>query len=173
MVRLRPIAYGVLVFAVVLAMIGGITWAAGAEYRDAPEVNNTVTNESVTADPGNTTTVDAPSYALRYQDNETITNSTGTQLQEGTDYEWNTSTGEITWFNTDSVSDGEQMTVDYTYVSKSETSRSIETVISIPIEIVLPWGLLLVTGMAVVGMAVGIGGLSSRSSGRGSSFNRR
>lgn len=175
MKQLRAFVTGVLLFAVVLVGVLGIAWAVGAQYADAPEADYTVDGETVVADVGNETAVDAPDYTQRFYDNETITNSSGATLSEGTDYDWNTSTGAITWYDTSSVDDGEQMQVDYAYSAKTEQARTARQVLSVPIEIILPAGVLIVLAMSVAGLAAGVYALfAGRSSGRGStSFTRR
>lgn len=175
MKQLRAFVTGVLLFAVVLVAVMGIAWAVGAQYESAPETTYTVTGETVVADTGNWTAVDAPDYAQSFYDNETVRDPDDATIQEGTDYEWNTSTGEIYWYNTSSVSDGDQMSVDYAYSAKSEQARTARKILAVPIEIILPAGVLIVLAMATAGLAAGVYALfSGRSSGRGSpDFTRR
>lgn len=174
MKQLRAFVTGVLLFAVVLVGVMGIAWAVGAQYESAPETTTNVTDESIVADVGNWTALDAPDYAQDHYD-ETITNSSGATLTNGTDYDWNASTGEIYWYDTSSVDDGETMQVDYTYSAKTEQARTARKVLAIPIEIILPAGVLIVLAMAVAGLAAGVYALfSGRGSGRGSTnFTRR
>lgn len=174
MKQLRAFVTGVLLFAVVLVGVLGIAWAVGAQYQAAPEQTYTA-NESVAASVGNWTAV-GPSYAQSFYDNETITNSSGTQLQEGTDYDWNTSTGAVRWYDTSSVSDGEQMQIDYAYSAKTEQARTARKILSVPINIILPAGVLIILAMSIAGLAAGVYALFAgrSSSGRGStSFTRR
>lgn len=165
--RLRPFVVGLLVFALVLVGVLGIAWAVGAQYSDAPETTETVSNESVTADFSNDTGV-GPDFAISYFDNETITNSNGTTLTEGSDYTWNSSTGTISWINSSSVSDGESMTIDYAYTAKTSESRRFKTILGLLIESVLPVIVLLVAAMTIVALAGAMAAI-----GRGKSFNRR
>ena len=175
MKQLRAFVTGVLLFAVVLVGVLGIAWAVGAQYQAAPETTHNVTDETVVADVGNWTAVDAPSYAQSFDDNETITNASGTQLTEGSDYEWNASAGEIYWYDTSSVADGEEMLVDYAYSAKTEEARTARRVLSVPIEIILPAGVLIVLAMAIAGLVTGAYALfADLGSGRGSTtFTRR
>jgi hypothetical protein len=156
MKQLRAFVTGLLLFAIVLVGALGIAWAVGAQYQAAPETTEAVANEAATADVGNLTAVDAPDYAQKFEDNETITNSTGATLQEGSDYDWNASTGEIRWYNTESVDDGESMSVDYTYTAKTEEARTARTILTVPVEIILPVGVLIAVAMSVAGLAVGL-----------------
>lgn len=175
MKKLRAFVTGLLLFAVLLVGVIGVTWAVGAEYQSAPETVESVSNESITADLNNDTAVDSPSYALRYYDNETVRNSTGHQLTEGSDYEWNTSTGEISWYNTSSVDDGEAMEVDYSYDAKTQKARTVKSVFSALFEVILPSSILVIVAMTVIALAAGVlslfGGLSS--DGGSASLNRR
>jgi hypothetical protein len=172
---LRAFVTGAVLFAFVLVGVLGIAWAVSAEYQNAPETNYTVTGEEVIADVGNTSTVDAPDYALRFWDNETVYDSDGNVLVEGSDYEWNATTGTITWLSSTTYSDGETMTVDYAFVGKTEQARTLRTVLSVPVEIVLPAGVLVVVAMAVAGLGAGVyalfGGRSQRRGGL--DFSRR
>lgn len=90
---------------------------------------NKVDNETITADVGNATQVEE-SYGAQYYDNETITNASGTQLQEGTDYDWDTDTGEVSWYDTANVSDGEEMSIDYAFDAKPQAARDSIGIIS-------------------------------------------
>jgi hypothetical protein len=175
MKQLRAFVTGVLLFAVILVAVLGIVWAVGAQYEQAPETTTNVTDEAVVADVGNWTAVDAPDHARSFGDDEVITNSSGTQLTEGSDYDWNASAGEIYWYNTSSVSDGETMQADYSYTSKTEEARTARKILSVPINLILPAGLLIVVAMAVAGLAAGAYALltTSRSSRGSTSFNRR
>jgi len=175
MKQLRAFVTGVLLFAVILVAVLGIAWAVGAQYQQAPETTTNVTDEDVVADVGNWTAVDAPEHARSFGDDEVITNSSGTQLDEGSDYDWNASTGEIYWYDTSSVSDGETMQADYSYTSKTEEARTARQVLSVPIEIILPAGVLIVVAMAVAGLVAGAYTLltNSRSSGGSKTLTRR
>ncbi|MFW5905408.1 MAG: hypothetical protein ACOCUO_01010 [archaeon] len=164
MKQLRAFVTGVFLFAVVLVGVLGIAWAVSAQYDQAPETTTNVTDEDIVADTGNWTGVDAPDYALSFDD-ETITNSSGTQLDEGSDYDWNSSTGEIHWYNTSAVSDGETMQIDYSYSAKTEQARSVQTILAVPINLILPAGILIVVAMAVAGLAAGSYSLLTSSGG--------
>lgn len=172
MKELRALAYGALVFAVVIAAVLGILWAVGAEYQDAPEADYSQTDEAITADVGNWTPVDAPDDARSFYDDETVTNSSGATLSEGTDYEWNTSTGELYWYDTSSVSDGEQMAVDYNYSAPTQTARNLKTVLDVPLTIVFPIAGLIVVAFTVAGLGVGVYQVLAKSGGS-TAFNRR
>lgn len=65
-------------------------------------------------------------YTQGFYDNETLTNSSGTTLVEGTDYEWNTADGGVTFLNTASVSDGENIEISYFYDDNVEEIKQSE-----------------------------------------------
>ena len=82
-----------------------------------------VANEQVNADVGNWTQVDE-TYGEHYYENETVQNSSGANLTEGTDYEWSPSNQSVKFYNTASVSDNETMTISYWFDAKPEAARS-------------------------------------------------
>jgi len=162
--RLRPIASGAFVIAVLLVMIVGIAWAAGAAYEETPEKTEQRNNVSLTADVGNYTAV--PALApTRFYDNESFT-SDGTRLQESVDYEWNTSDGTVK-FLSDSVvvEDNETVTAEYAYKTKVQPAQGINSVASLLFELALPLSIL-------VSVAVMIGGLAAALVQRGRSSTR-
>ncbi|ELZ95001.1 hypothetical protein C440_07992 [Haloferax mucosum ATCC BAA-1512] len=67
--------------------------------------------------------------AFEYGDNETVVHN-GTTLTEGTDYRWNTSTGELTRLSGSSVPDGSTVTIDYAFEKPSQTTKDIQTTVS-------------------------------------------
>ena len=152
--QLRALASGAMVVAFLLIGAIGITWAGGAAYDDTPENDQVRTNETVTADVGNYTAVPQPDYALRFYDNETFVNSSGTTLQEGTDYEWNASDGTVLFYGTAAVDDGEDNTADYAYVVKIRDARELQAVVGLPIRYALPVTLLIAVAVSVAGLAV-------------------
>lgn len=110
---------------------------AGAGYDDATqprEANETA--EVVYSNP----------YELQQQDvagygNLTVTNSSGTQLVNTTDYTFDRGNGEVDFSNTSKTSSGELVTVNYTFFVHTEAQRTSETVLAS----LAPWlGLLLV-----------------------------
>ncbi|RDZ39411.1 hypothetical protein C5B91_20170 [Haloferax sp. Atlit-10N] len=67
--------------------------------------------------------------ALRYRDNETVVYN-GSTLAEGSDYSWNTSTGELTRLSGSSAPDGATVNIEYAYAEPSETTRGINKTLS-------------------------------------------
>lgn len=81
--------------------------------------------ESLTVDYNNASSVSENATLEGYGDDPTVVNSSGTTLVEGTDYDWNTSSGEVTWYNTTNTTDGESADIDYrAYQYTGETAMS-------------------------------------------------
>lgn len=154
--RLSPIASGAFIIAVVLVGIIGVSWAAGAAYQNTAPESTKVVDEEMTADVGNWTRVDAPDYALSFLDNETIDESSGTTLTEGEDYDWNTSTGKVLFYDTSNVDDGELMTLTYVYESHTRNARAARDVTRMAIRYALPSGILIAIAVSISGLAVAI-----------------
>jgi len=173
MVKFRPFVSGLLLFAIFLVGTLGIAWAVGAQYEAAPETTQTVTNETIVVDSSNGTTIDVPDHARVIHDNETITNSSGTTLAEGTDYEWHAATGTIDWRNTSAVTNGKPMHVDYAYTVKTEQARTARRLLAVPIDVILPAGVLVVAAMTIVGLAAGVYALVAGSRTSATDLTRR
>lgn len=110
----------VLVVVVVLAMF--LPAAEGA--FDASAETRAVTNESITVDYANETPVDAPAATVGFSDHVTIHNSSDAQLVgNGTDYDWNATTGNVSWINTTNTTDGETAAISYEYDIRPEQTR--------------------------------------------------
>jgi hypothetical protein len=58
-----------------------------------------------------------------------VTNN-GTTLVDGEDYRWNASTGELSRINGSSVSDGETVRIDYTYLATSDETETSNTALT-------------------------------------------
>jgi len=83
--------------------------------------------ESVTVDYNNSSVVSES--GLRYSDTVTVTNASGSELSEGSDYNWNAEAGELDFINTSSTSDGESATITYEYREASDQQRTVATVV--------------------------------------------
>jgi len=134
--------FGALVLIIVLGAIVALGPAALAEGA----VVVAVTDESITVDYDREVSVNES--GLEYNEPVTITND-GTTLQEGTDYEWNATTGNVTWYNTTSTSEGDQAEIDYEYEAVTEESQQLAQLVSI-FEIPLALLVLLLLGMSTV-----------------------
>lgn len=78
-------------------------------------------------------------YVQGFEDDEVIRNSTDTELTEGTDYEWNTTDGGVTFINTSSLSDGENVNITYNYSRNIEEVREGDAILQSVIEAVPLW----------------------------------
>lgn len=145
----------VIVVALFLAiLLPAVNLGYQATAQTAPSTTTTVT-----VDYSQPSTIDAgDDRLLSYLDNETITvTDTNTTLTDGTDYQWNTSTGQLTWLNSTATSDGDTATLQYAYRYRGETTTDIAGFLQ-------PWGriigvFLLVTALGYfVSMAYGGGG---------------
>jgi len=134
--------FGALVLIIVLGAIVALGPAALAEGA----VVVAVTDESITVDYDREVSVNES--GLEYNESVTITND-GTTLQEGADYEWNATTGNVTWYNTTSTSEGDEAQIDYEYEAVTEESQQLAQLISI-FEIPLALLVLLLLGMSTV-----------------------
>lgn len=114
------------IFAIVavVLLIGVAGAALGQSDRQAAEPQS-VTNESLTVNYSAPTAVDNGEPRYGWNDSVTVYNASGNQLQDGTDYEWNSSTGEVTWFNTSATTDGETASISYTYEQRDATTAGL------------------------------------------------
>ncbi len=110
--------------------------AVNLGYQDTTKTA-TANTEAVTVDYSENTTVDNADTATSFYDNETIqTDGGNTTLEDGIDYEWNTTTGEIQWLNTTATTDGDTATITYTYQYHGQTTSNIAALLQ-------PWGTIL------------------------------
>lgn len=116
------------VVAVAVTLIVGV-YVVAAIFGTMPAFAlTTVTNESVTVDYGNSTQVDE-TWGENYLENETVYNSNGAELTEGTDYEWYTSNQSVYWYNTSNTTDGANASITYSFEHKPDAARqSIGTI---------------------------------------------
>lgn len=84
-------------------------------------------SDTVSVDYDNASTVSES--GLRYDDEITATNASGTELEAGVDYEWNETDGNITFSNTSATSSGESVDVVYQYREADDRQQTIGTVI--------------------------------------------
>jgi len=140
--------FGALVILVIVGFIVGVFPAALADGA----TTTTVTDESITVDYQNTTSVaeDGVSY------NQTVTITVdGTTLTDGTDYDWNATTGAVTWYNTSATSDGETALIDYGVEQVTESSRQLADITTILL-VVLALIFTLIMGMTAIKWGSGI-----------------
>lgn len=159
-----------MVVVIAIVMLTGFAWAIGAGYADSSESQYSVTNETLTVDVENWTEVQNASKPYEFYDNETVYNSSGAQLEEGFDYEFDTDNGSVYWYNSSRVTDGADASISYSYVQKRQAARAIFGIFQTSAQ-AMSVAILLATGLAVSAFAVWVHGVlrsagsSSRSSG--------
>lgn len=131
---------------VLIAVIGFIVAGLPAALADGAQTE-TVTNESLTVDYGNESTVSLS--GVTYSDTVEIV-ANDTTLEDGTDYEWNSTIGNVTWIDTSATSDGDDALINYSVDQVTAESQQYADVLSI---LVLPLALLitLLLGLSAIG----------------------
>jgi len=133
--------------AVLAVFVVTILLGANAVYASpSSTTTETVSGEQMTVNYSVESSADAE-YARTFLNNETITDSDGNTLTEGTDYAWNTSNGNVTWFDTAETAADEIVTIDYAYQRPTEGTRLTHGITSI-------FGALLGVLMLVAGVSV-------------------
>lgn len=113
----------ILLVALALVFLLGLS-AVDAGTQKAGE-NFDVTNESFTSDPGNWTNlsnsnIDGASYFA----NETVYDSAGTEMVEGTDYEWNRTDGRVKAIEGGGLDPAQSANISYHYETFSEEQQA-------------------------------------------------
>lgn len=137
-------------YVVLLVLIGvGLLFAGSlnAAYQESGQ-HYTVENESHIVDYDTPSSVDAPEYTFSYNNTISVT-ANGSELTRGTDYEWNTSTGNITWVNSSATADGDTALVDYRYEAPTEDTRDRRNLLATLAQL-LPYGALAVGVYAAI-----------------------
>lgn len=88
----------------------------------------TVENESVEMDVGNWVQLNETDGHI-YYDNETVYNSSGVELVEGTDYDYETSNQSIYWYNTNNTTNGVNGSATYSIGYQPSTLRSSVSIV--------------------------------------------
>jgi len=143
--------WGVLVLIVALVFL--VPAVSGA-YTDTTSTQERI-NESVTIQYDEPIPVDG--RGVSYYDNETVKDDGGNILTEGTDYTWNTDTGELTWLNTTATTEGQVGTITYTYEGAQGRNDYLTTIIG-PLTFAFPFLLVLGAGATALKLASEFGG---------------
>lgn len=77
-------------------------------------------SEGVIVDYGNTSYLSEDATAEGYGDNITIITPNDKTLVEGTDYEWNSSEGSITWYDNANTNEGDTVQVSYVAFQRTQ-----------------------------------------------------
>lgn len=122
-------------YTVLVALLGVALLFGGlsAGYQ-ASGTQHIVANASATVDYDTPSELEAPSYAFNYSRSITVTRDNQT-LTAGADYEWNASTGTVTWLNSTATSDGDSVLVDYGYTAPSEATRERRNILGFVVDI--------------------------------------
>lgn len=86
-------------------------------------------SETVTVDYNNESSVSENATVEGYGKSPTITVG-DTELVEGTDYDWDSSSGNVTWYNTSNTTDGDTATIQYVAYQRTGESELAWTIIS-------------------------------------------
>lgn len=133
----------------VLLLAGGML-AASASYADS--THELTENDTVTVSYDESVAVSPTESATSYYDDVTVWNDSGSQLDRGTDYTWNTSTGSVDFANTSATTNGSTATVRFRYEGRAhavEGMRDLQT----QLFGVLPYAVIfLAVAIALVGL---------------------
>jgi len=131
--------FGVVALLMILG-IGAVAFGGVYANGGAPE---RVDNETVTVDYSSPQSVQQS--GLSYDDRVTVRNGSGAVLDAETDYQWNATSGEVTFLNTSATTSGGDATITYQYRAETDTHQSTGRVISM-LSTFLTWGLILLAG---------------------------
>lgn len=125
-------------------------------YEDSAERVD-VDNETIVVDYNESVAVDAADDAFEYNESVTVRNSSDATLEDGVDYAWHSSSGEVSWINTTATTAGEDATISYGYLEHSQTSKNIATILR-PLSAPLSTVILIIAIGSALYYAVGRGG---------------
>ena len=128
--------FGVVALLVILG-IGAVAFVPAYTAGGEPV---SVVNESVTVDYSTAQSVDES--GLQYEDSVTVHNASGDVLDAGTDYEWNETTGDVTFLNSSATTDGESAAISYQYRQTSAEHDAVAWTTN-ALGTVLTWGLII------------------------------
>jgi len=147
----RLVGASVITIAIIALVVNSILGAS------AFDTETTVENESVTVDYNNLVSV---SEGSDYLDDEVVYAQDGSELTEGTDYEWYTGNGSIEFFNTTATTSGNTAEITYTYTHGGPFMGVISslTTTGVAAMSLLVVGLLVVAANTILGRFGGGGG---------------
>lgn len=134
--------------AIVLAVIAALLFVAGPTALAEGADQVAVGNEPIAVDYDNETAVDEA--GITYDESVTVRNGGGDVLDEGTDYEWDAATGNVTWLDSLSTSDGGTAAITYTATQPTQESRRIAGAASI-LGVALGIASIWIVGAAAIG----------------------
>lgn len=107
----------VLLLGVFMLGVGGMQ----AGYDNATE-SFEITGEAATVDYDQETSLSKSGEAESFNESITVTVD-GSELAEGTDYEWHPSRGNVSWINTSATTEGDSASIDYEYTDHPEATQ--------------------------------------------------
>jgi hypothetical protein len=137
-------------YVAVLVLVGiGLLFAGSlnAAYQESGRQYH-VEDEHATVDYQTETSLDAPAYTFSYNSSITVT-ANNTTLQEGQDYEFDSSVGNITWLNSTNTAAGDEARVDYTYEAPTQDTHARRNLLATFANL-LPYGALAVGVYAAI-----------------------
>lgn len=137
-------------YVVLLVLIGvGLLFAGSLNvaYQQSGQ-QHTVENETHTIDYTAESSVNAPERAFSYNNTVTVA-ANGSTLSRGTDYEWNSSTGTLTWLNSTATTEGDTALVNYAYEAPTEGTQERRNILASLAQL-LPYGALAVGVYAAI-----------------------
>jgi len=137
-------------YTVLIVLIGvGLLFAGGMNvaYQHSG-TQYTIANETHTVDYTADSSVNTPERTFSHDNTVSVT-ANGSTLSRGTDYEWNSSTGTLTWLNTTATSEGDTALVDYAYEAPTEGTQERRDILASLAQL-LPYGALAVGVFAAI-----------------------
>jgi len=123
----KSIMVAVALFVITVAVAFGAFQIADAAQDSAATVDKTVENETLTQYYDNYQLVNKSTeeFTAGFNNTATVYNSSGVELTDGTDYDWNATDGAITFYDTDNTTAGENATITYTYFENANVVKKI------------------------------------------------
>lgn len=85
--------------------------------------------ETLTVDYTDDSSVSENATVENYGTDPTLTNSSGTELVAGEDYDWNATSGNVTWFNTSNTTSGEAVDIEYQAYQRTDETAAAWTIL--------------------------------------------
>lgn len=100
-------------------------------------------------------------YTAGFNDTVSVYNSSDVELEEGTDYEWNSTDGAVLFKDTESTEDGQTYNITYTYFQNTEQVRELSGPLDV-ITIGTGHAAYLAAGLAMVVFLLILGGVIAK-----------
>lgn len=148
------VSQAVMLLVLVVGVLATSVAVLGSTYEDTPTHVETVENETLTQDIGNWTATDSTTRTgvTGWYDNESVYASDGSQLTEGTDYEWSTMNGSVYWYNTSSTTDGGSANVSYAYDRRPDQATTMIGPLAVLIDMSGVFPLVIIAGVVFLAL---------------------